>query len=744
MFFPIPRIAFFGGLCYFLTVKNILSSLNPAQAEAVRAKDGPVLVLAGAGSGKTKVLASRIAYLVLEMGIDPSAIAAVTFTNKAAGEMRARLKCMIGGPAEGLLLGTFHSVGLRILMREAEMAGYKRGMTVYSADDQLSLVKKAMHELKINEKVHSPKVVLARIEQAKNNATGPEEYCGEYGSDFLSQRVSGIYSLYQRLLREMNSVDFGDLISLPVMLFRKNPALLERYQSNTRYILVDEYQDTNRAQYLFASLLAGSRQNIFAVGDPDQSIYSWRGADVGNILDFKKDFPDALVLKLEQNYRSTKVILDAANSVIGNNRGRMEKTLWTDRAGGALIRYDEAEDERDEARLIIKSIKARMPEARGLKYSDIAVFYRTNAQSRVFEEELMRHGLPYAIVGGVRFYDRKEIRDALAYLRVIANPDDAISLLRVINTPARGAGDATIEKIEVLSKERGISFFEALRRGVNEGLIARPKLKAFADSIDGFMKNQGSIALNELLLRLLEDSGYMSMLYDEGDEGLDRVENIFELVKAVKDFEKTNEGAVLTDFLNHVSLISDVDSYEQGIERITLMTMHSAKGLEFRVVFISGMEEGLFPHSRSLDDENALEEERRLCYVGMTRAMEALFLSSARTRGVFGETRQNMRSRFVSEIPEGLVEFRGACVSREKTVYEAIDAHYEKEDIVYEYDDADAFALRRGMRVMHPSFGIGIIKDLSGPSGDMKATVDFASSGRKKLALRYTSLAPVS
>lgn len=725
----------------------LLKSLNTMQAEAVTFGDGPLLILAGAGSGKTRVLTARIAFLTLKKGVAPESILAVTFTNKAAGEMRERLFKLIGPEAKSLWLGTFHSLGLRLLRREARAAGVTNELTVYNDDDQLALIKEAMRELSINEKSYSPKAILARINQAKNENISHSDYLN-HADDFLSERVAKVYSLYQKKLREFGCMDFGDLICEPVNLLKNNPAILGKYQSHFSHVLVDEYQDTNKAQYVFTNLLASGTRNLLAVGDPDQSIYAWRGADISNILDFEKDYPDATVLRLEQNYRSTKNILSAANSVIKRNRKRLEKTLWTDNHDGVPVIYEEAQDEYNEAETVIKKVKALSKE-KPLTYRDFAVFYRTNAQSRVFEERLIREGIPYTIVGGVKFYDRMEIRDALAYLRFIANPNDSLSLKRIINTPPRGVGAATIEKVQALSVQLGVPLFEAFKEALSRGLLQKTKVARFIEACDDFKKGLGTLSLHELALRLLEDSGYMLMWQEEGsEEALERVENLFEFTSAIKDFEAANTGATLSEFLDHVALISDIDSYEEKADRMTLMTLHSAKGLEFKVVFLAGMEEGLFPHSRSIDDPEGIEEERRLCYVGMTRAREELFLLSAKTRTIYGETRTQIRSRFIEEIDPEFLTIIEAEDRRIKKTY-SDEVYYTTEDSqtahteqVF-YDEPVSEVWRIGAKVKHPAFGIGIIKERSGRGDEMKLTVSFKESGLKKLAVKYAPLTPV-
>jgi len=727
----------------------MLKSLNATQAEAVTFGDGPLLILAGAGSGKTRVLTSRIAYLVLEKGVDPASILAVTFTNKAAGEMRERLARLIGAEAKSLWLGTFHSLGLRLLRKESRASGVSADLIVYNDDDQLALIKQVMAELAINEKTFSPKAILSRINQAKNENIGPAEFAGHSG-DFLSERVAKVYSLYQKRLREMGCMDFGDLICEPVRLLANNPEVLRRYQERFRYILVDEYQDTNRAQYEFTNLLASGTRNLLAVGDPDQSIYAWRGADISNILEFEKDYPDATVLRLEQNYRSTGNILSAANSVIERNKKRLKKTLWTENTEGAKVVYEEARDEYNEASLVIRKLKSIVSERR-LTYRDFAVFYRTNAQSRVFEEQLIREGIPYTIVGGVRFYDRKEIKDAIAYLRVIANPNDSLSLQRVINTPPRGVGKVTFEKVQKLAYDHNMPLFEAFKDAVERGLLNKTRVGEFIEAYEEFRINIGRLSLHELTMRYLEDSGYMLMWQEQrSEEAAERVENLFELVSAIKDFETANPGATVSDYLDQVALISDIDSYEEKSDKLTLMTLHSAKGLEFKVVFLAGMEEGLFPHSRSADDPESLEEERRLCYVGMTRAMEELYLYSARNRTVYGETRYQIRSRFIDEVhPDHITRLVPESAEKTELVFTDDEPYYTAEgsqlDPARQYFsdmDHEPLEWRIGMKVVHPSFGIGVIKDRSGQGGDTKLTVSFRDAGVKKLIVKYASLTP--
>ena len=729
---------------------TFLDKLNPTQREAATFGDGPLLILAGAGSGKTSVLTSRVAYLILEKGVDPKSILAVTFTNKAAGEMRRRLSALIGTRSSNLWLGTFHSIGLKILRGALDGT---RSLTVYDDSDQLTLIRQIMTELKMPDKSFSPRGVLTRISQAKNEEIDPEEYAA-HARDFFSERVARVYSEYQKRLRAMDAMDFGDLIVEPIRLLKKKTALLDQYRRRFAHVLVDEYQDTNKAQYSFTRLMASGTRNVFAVGDPDQSIYAWRGACIKNILDFEKDYDDATVIKLEQNYRSTKKILDAANSLIEKNSKRKKKQLWTDNPDGSPVMFEEADNEYHEARLMVKRLTEALKAAPNSGYRDAAVFYRTNAQSRVFEEQLIREGIPYAIVGGVRFYDRKEIKDIVAYLRVILNPSDAISFARAVNTPSRKIGKVTLDKVAALGASNCLNLFDALKEAQGRGLLNKTKAKVFIDAVDAFKEGSGTLALSELTLRLIEDSGYMMMLQDEAtEEAYERVENLFEFVSAIKDFESAHPGASLSDFLDHVALISDIDSYEDSPDRLTLMTLHSAKGLEFNFIFITGMEEGLFPHSRSIDDRDELEEERRLCYVGMTRAKKRLYMFSSKQRSVWGETRYRLRSRFIDEIAPEFIdivgeEARPAPVSNFKAPNEIYYTNEESQLNDYDFD-ADAGApspsngsWRIGMRVMHPAFGVGVIKDRSGTGEDTKLTVRFQGTGTKKLIVKYAGRQP--
>lgn len=638
-----------------------MNQLNPQQKEAVEHGEGPLLILAGAGSGKTRAITYRITHLVLHRGIPAQGILAVTFTNKAAGEMRERLSAILGLKARDLWLGTFHSLGLRILRRDGHHIGIDPDFIVYDDDDQLAMVKLAMSELGIDERSFNPRAILFHIDQAKNRGILPKGY----KNDPFMEVVALVYELYQKRLRQNRVLDFGDLLTEPIRLFRERADILEWYQTRFSHILVDEYQDTNRSQYLLIKHLAGRHRNLCVVGDPDQSIYGWRGADITNILDFEKDYPDCKVIRMEQNYRSTRNILGAANSLIEKNIGRKEKTLWTDNTDGEPVTYFMARDEHDESAIVTRQIRDMVE--KGRRYRDFAIFYRTNAQSRVFEEGFMRNGILYTIVGGLRFYDRKEIKDCLAYLRVLSNPSDSLSLLRIINCPPRGIGKSTLGKVSSIAGKEGISLYDAFKVALTGGVIPSEKGLGFISLIERYRGLIGKTTLYELSKGLLEESGYIRMWEEEETEEAEaRVENIHELVSAIREFEEGrglgakggDKDVTLKDFLDRVALITDIDTYEDKHNRVTLMTLHSAKGLEFPVVFIVGMEEGLLPHKRSLNGEgyNELEEERRLCYVGMTRAMERLFLVGAIERTIYGQLRLQTPSRFIEEIDEGFLE----------------------------------------------------------------------------------------
>jgi DNA helicase-2/ATP-dependent DNA helicase PcrA len=637
---------------------NYLEKLNPEQRDAVLHTEGPLLILAGAGSGKTRVLTFRIAYMIEEKGVRPWNILAITFTNKAAQEMKERVGQLIGS-TQDMWISTFHAACARILRRDIEkLEGYKSNFIIFDTKDQESVVKECLKELNLNEKNFPFKAVSAAISNAKNQLEDPNRFYQKSMHDIKMRKTAEIYMLYQKKLKKNNALDFDDILVKVVELLSTHPDLLSYYQNKFKYIMIDEYQDTNYCQYRLVSLLAKEHKNLCVVGDDDQSIYSWRGADIGNILNFEKDFPSAKVIKLEQNYRSTQTILDAANAVIKNNFGRKSKKLWTENETGGSIIFYNALDEWGEAHFISTEIK-QLRASHGKKLKDFAVLYRTNAQSRVIEEAFMSHGIPYRIIGGFKFYDRKEVKDVIGYLRLIQNPDEDVSLKRVINIPKRGIGNSTLEAIENHARQNEESLFEALLsiediEGVSKK--ARGNINAFVKLISDLMAAAEIKPPSAILKELLDQSGYLESLEKEGDEeSQSRAENIKELLSATLEFESKNPTAKLQQFLEQMALMSDIDNLETEAEAVVLMTLHSAKGLEFPVVFMSGMEEGVFPSQRSYFEEHQMEEERRLMYVGITRARESLYLTAAFERTLFGSTTYNIVSQFIKEIPKDLM-----------------------------------------------------------------------------------------
>ncbi|SHK65062.1 DNA helicase-2 / ATP-dependent DNA helicase PcrA [Selenomonas ruminantium] len=637
---------------------DIFAGLNPAQKQAVEHTDGPLLIMAGAGSGKTKVLTCKIANL-LAQGVSPWSILAITFTNKAATEMRERVDRMIGEGAKDVWLSTFHSFCAKFLRREVEATGmYKRNFVIYDSSDSQVVIKECLKELNLDPKQYAPGAVQNAISNGKNQLMGPKAFERD-ADNFFQKKVAEIYALYAKKLRANNAMDFDDLLMVSVLLLEEHEEIRVKYQNRFKYILVDEYQDTNGAQYQLTKILAAKHHNLCVVGDADQSIYGWRGADIRNIMDFEQDYPEARTIKLEQNYRSTKNILAAANAVIEHNINRKKKDLWTENATGEKLTIYEARDERDEAQFIATTV-SKQKTLFNASYGDMAILYRTNAQSRVIEEMFMRKGIPYTMVGGLKFYDRKEIKDILAYLRVIYNPLDTVSLLRIINVPKRGIGASTIAKLTEYAEFNGLTLFDVMSNlDAVEGLTTRAKrpLELFAAFIFQFMGYQSNLRLDDLIEKVLEESGYLKELQDEKKpENESRIENLKEFIGVARDFQKTEANPTLENFLSTLSLVSDIDNAELEDDRITLMTLHSAKGLEFPTVFMVGMEEGLFPHSRTLMDENEIEEERRTCYVGITRAQRKLYLTCAQQRTIYGKTSASTPSRFLDEIPEEYTE----------------------------------------------------------------------------------------
>jgi DNA helicase-2/ATP-dependent DNA helicase PcrA len=637
------------------TPETYLEDLNPAQREAVLTTEGPLLVIAGAGSGKTRVLTRRIAHLLAAVGAKPPEILAITFTNKAAAEMRERVEDLVGPPARACWVMTFHAACGRILRREAQRLGYKSNFTIYDTADQLRLVKQVLEELDRDPKRFTPRGILSQISNAKNQLIGPTEYASRVAS-FYDQTVADAYDLYQKRLFAANAVDFDDMLFLTVDVLERFPEAREKWQNAFRYILVDEYQDTNHAQYRFLQLLAEKHMNVFAVGDPDQSVYGFRGADIRNVLEFEKDFPGAREISLEQNYRSTNNILEAANGVIRHNRERKDKNLWSELGDGDLVRVVEVEDEHSEARYVAAEIAMLVEQ--GYSGKEIAVFYRTNAQSRVLEDVLVRQGIAYQVIGGPRFYERAEIKDLVAYLQVIDNPFDALSLLRIANRPRRGIGDSTLSRLMTFADQAEITLWEAMGRTDHAGVGTAPQkaVASFRTMIQSLMSATQELEVPELIERVLDQSGTIEALEAERTiESQGRIENLQELVSLAREWQEQNTEPTLSSFLQEVSLYSDQDTIRGESSLVTLMTLHNAKGLEYRAVYLIGMEEGIFPHSRSIE-EQGVEEERRLAYVGMTRAMERLTLMHASSRMLYGGRSYNLPSRFLDELPEQHIE----------------------------------------------------------------------------------------
>jgi DNA helicase-2/ATP-dependent DNA helicase PcrA len=766
---------------------DFLQNLNPEQREAVLQIEGPLLILAGAGSGKTRVITYRIAYMVGGGYAQPHEVLAVTFTNKAAGEMRERVQTLLGADCSRMWISTFHALCARLLRREAPEIGLSRDFVIYDSSDQLTVVRQAMRAMGIDDRAFAPREVLSRISHAKNRMEGPEAL-RTTGWQFRDDQVTRIYDRYVQTLRDSNALDFDDLLLKTVELFETSERVRKKYGAQFRYIMVDEYQDTNRPQYLLVKWLSEGHRNLAVVGDPDQSIYKWRGAEVRNILDFEHDFPEAKVVRLEQNYRSTQVILDAATAVIRRNRNRHDKRLWTDQHGGSLIRYFRGGDELAEADFITRTVRTALGE--DVEHT-VAVLYRTNAQSRAIEDALMREGVAYRIIGGVRFYERKEIKDALAYLKLVINPHDDVSLRRVINVPTRGIGKGVMEQLENITVEASTdapllvmggpggggtppwnddsvgamnSLWAKLSYAVDQGALpgrATASLRAFRELINTSANAAKQDPVSITLGKVLDHSGYLNDLRDEHTEEAEgRVENLLELVSAAKEYEAREPEPSLGGFVDRLSLLSEVDE-EQGTRdaRVWMMTMHAAKGLEFPVVIIAGMEEGLFPHSRASSDQEDIEEERRLCYVGMTRARQLLVLSSAARRRVFGEYQSSEPSRFLVELPKALVE---EIPSTASSTYQGWFPHYEFRTNPYgrkggrgggrvreegssfnyadENQDHSTVGLRPGARVRHPQFGLGTVLNVESQLDDLKLTVRFQTVGQKKLLAKYARL----
>ena len=727
---------------------DLLAQLNPMQQLAVKHGTGPLLLLAGAGSGKTRALTHRIAWLVRQHGVDPWHILAVTFTNKAAGEMKERLEELLGD-SPGLWVSTFHSTCVRILRQEIEALGFDRNFTIYDDQDQERLLKVLLQELGLDEKKLKPRAVAAAIDRAKNKGLWPEQLVDH---DDRSEQVARIYTLYQERLQQANALDFGDLLMQTVRLFEQHPDVLDKYRQRFHYILVDEFQDTNQVQYRLIHLLASGHGNLCVVGDDDQSIYRWRGAEVGNILGFERDYPGCETIRLEQNYRSTKTILDAAGAVVAHNAGRKAKKLWTENLDGDPVSLEVLPDDLEEARFLAGEIARLQRQGRHLR--DIAVFYRTNAQSRVIEEALRKERIPYVMFGGLKFYLRLEIKDILAYLRIISNPADSISARRIINVPPRGIGAVTVNKIAGFEHDAG-GFLPACRMALERGALtgaAAGKVRAFVELIEAFVQRAKQTPYPQLTAELIEETSYGPQLRAEKtEEARNRLDNLQQLLAGMEE-HLASEGT-LQDYLEEVALITDLDSYDQSLDRVALMTLHAAKGLEFPIVFIAGMEEDIFPHNRSGSGLVELEEERRLCYVGMTRAMEKLYLTHARRRRIYGDFKFNPPSRFLGEIPSALIGretpdgLRKSSSHNLASLFDLPEPDFSEEEPFFDdqevrmVPDAEE-GLRIGLQVRHIKFGVGTVRRIDGQGDNQKVTVYFHRFGPKKLLVKFAGLEP--
>ncbi len=760
-----------------MSSEHLLASLNPEQQEAVVSTEGPLLILAGAGSGKTRVLVHRLAYLVQEKGVDPASLLAVTFTNKAAGEMRERVERLLGLGHSGLWVSTFHSTCVRILRRDIGALGRDQNFVIYDDSDSLGLIKQVLKRHNLDPKIVEPRRLRWKFDQWKNEGVLPDRAM-ELSTDLEEERSAELYETYQRMLFEANALDFGDLLLQTVVLFKEHPEVLELYRQRFQFVLVDEYQDTNTVQYQWVKQLVSGHGNLCVVGDPDQSIYAWRGANLRNILDFERDYPDAKVVRLEQNYRSTQPILEGASALVANNIERKSKRLYTEREGGELITLFEANTDREEAQYVVREILTLQRED-GRDLSEIAIFYRTNAQSRTFEEELLKYNVPYVIVGGVRFYERAEVKDALAYLRVLINSADEMGLRRIVNNPPRGIGRTTLDRAAEMGREAGGGLLQGLRRFASDGPArSSGKVKAFLELIDGLAREIQDLGPGEAIARVLDASGYLRQLEKDGSpEAEGRIENLRELVSSAEEFkaenieelmEDSSERSLIELFLDQVALVSDLDQADLGEARVSLMTTHSAKGLEFPWVYLVGLEEGLLPHAASSHDESGIEEERRLCYVGMTRAMEKLTLTCAAERMRFGKRSHSMPSRFLREIPFEYIELKSApkrrlprygdhegfesrsggqsrssswgkpSAERPKTKRRSdgerqLDTSYSQESS----HEGDSGA---GTRVRHPVYGLGTVLEVSGDGENRKLKIRFERAGVKKILARYANL----
>lgn len=766
--------------------EELINGLNDKQKEAVLATDGPCLVIAGAGSGKTKVLTHKIAYDI-ESGIKPWNILAITFTNKAANEMKERIEKLIGDAAKDLWMGTFHSICVRILRRYIDRIGYKTDFVIFDTSDQKTLIKECLKTLKVDDKIFTDRGVLSEISNGKNEMLEPKAYGVKYAGDFRKKTIAEIYELYQRRLRENNAIDFDDIINFTIKILSENPDVLDYYTEKFKYILVDEYQDTNKAQFTLVSLLASKYGNLTVVGDSDQGIYSFRGADISNILNFERDFPGTRIIKLEQNYRCTGNILKAANAVIKHNENKYDKKLWTENEEGHLPCIYCGEDEYDEGRYIVEQINHLKTEEY-YKNSDFTILYRMNAQSRAIEDILMREGIPYKVIGGLKFYERKEIKDIIAYLRLIHNSADNLSLKRIINEPKRGIGKTSIEQIQEISDKTGNSMYEIIRNAQEYGLTrVFSNSRDFIEQIEYLKSKKDELKISDLIKETLNKTGYTKALENENSvEAETRIENLEEFLTVAIEFEEESADNTLAEFLENITLSSDIDGMEDQDNSITLMTLHSAKGLEFPVVFLVGMEEGIFPGYKTIGEPQALEEERRLFYVGITRAKQYLYLTCAKHRTIFGSTSYNQVSRFVKEIPEELLEGYAEVVERKSVDKEEFKDYgyrwsYGKGQTVktfkmseedksavaktigeqgtkseYQYRTAESFLnsikqhnqtndvdlskYQVGQRVYHKKFGEGTITKLEQEGNDVKVDLEFDKAGHKRLMAKFAGL----
>ena len=741
---------------YFMN--NMLDKLNERQKEAVLATEGPVLVLAGAGSGKTTVLVNRIAYMISEKHIRPWNILAITFTNKAAREMKDRIERLLGDTAKDMWIGTFHSVCVRILRSCIDLLGYSRDFVIYDTADTKTVMKECLRELDIDEKSFPVRNVLSIISNAKNDLMDAATFENVYKSDYRMSIIAKIYYRYQTKLRKNNAVDFDDIILNTVKILSENPDVLSKYQDKFRYILVDEYQDTNNSQYLLINLLAQANRNLCVVGDDDQSIYKFRGANIGNILNFEDDYSDVQKITLDQNYRSTQNILDAANSVISNNKGRMGKSLWTSNGDGNRVYVYTGTNEYDEARYIARQIKKHFDEQGS--FSDCAILYRTNAQSRVIEEMLMRESVPYKVLSGLRFYDRKEIKDIIAYLRVVYNPNDDVSLARIINEPKRKIGNATLEKARNIAREKETSLYDVISHADDypEFKTAIKKLLSFSEIIQSLIKLKDTVTIEELTGRILNDTGYMpALVMEDTTESKTRIENLGEFISVITEFEKNEEtGNTLGEFLENISLVSDIDGYDENEDSAVLMTIHSAKGLEFPIVFLSGLEEGLFPGMRSMESDDDIEEERRLCYVAITRAKEQLYITKTISRTIHGKTMPTTASRFFKEIPVEYLEDKTTLQPKVAKVMQDLGVHNAaapKKEVymtkgfgssVKSSGSTDYSKFKAGDTVEHRTFGCGEILKATPCGNDCILEIQFESIGFKRLMAAFAKVKKIN